>query len=80
MDGGEGVKNFFTMLKNMDDEDKRDAMLYASGWLEKMSVGCLIVGMFQPTHVVGGVFCGLVFFFTGYYFKLRGRKWNSQGQ
>ena len=63
------MKNFFDSLK--DVQGKRDAAAYVSGWLDKVSVGCLIVGMFQQDHGIGGTIAAAVFFLAGLILKVR---------
>ena len=53
---------------------KSEVATYAAGWLEKASVGCLVVGLFQPDHIVGGVLGSVFFFVTGLIIKIRGGK------
>ena len=38
----------------MTDRQKQEFTIFISGWLEKLSVGCLVVGLFQAQHFVAG--------------------------
>lgn len=54
-------------------EDRKDMLLYAHGWCEKLSVGSFLVALFQipsvyPTVLGVGLFC------LGMYFKLKVRR------
>lgn len=46
----------------MTQRQKLEAVHFFSGWLDKTSVGCLVVGLFQPTHMVGGIIGSVVCF------------------
>ena len=37
----------------MTDNQIKAAVDFLAGWLDKASVGCLLVGMFQPDHIFG---------------------------
>lgn len=39
----------------MTEKQKLEAVGFLAGWLDKLSVGCLVVGLFQPTHMIGGI-------------------------
>lgn len=56
----------------MTEKQKLEAALYASGWLEKVSVGCLVVGLFQRDHILGGLIGAACFFLAGFILKIRG--------
>lgn len=58
----------------MTERQKFEAAIYASGWLEKVSVGCLVVGLFQQDHIIGGLIGAAFFFFAGFILKIRGAK------
>lgn len=38
----------------MTDKQIDAAIELFANWLDKASVGCLLVGMFQPDHIFGG--------------------------
>lgn len=44
----------------MTDKQIEAGLDFAIGWLEKLSIGCLLVGMFQPSHMFGGIIGGLI--------------------
>lgn len=46
----------------MTDKQIGAAIEFLAGWLDKASVGCLLVGMFQTDHMFGGII-GSVFCF-----------------
>ena len=54
----------------MDKQNLAIAEL-CTGWLEKASVGCLIVGMFQPDHIFGGLIGATIFFVAALVVKVR---------
>lgn len=41
-----------------------------SAWLEKVSVGCLVVGLFQPDHIIGGIIGSIVCFLASLSIKI----------
>ena len=43
---------------------------FLSGWLDKASVGCLLVGMFQPNHIFGGIILGTICFLAALSIKI----------
>ena len=47
---------------NMTEKQKIEAANFIAGWLDKLSVGCLVVGLFQPSHMVGGIIGSMVCF------------------
>ena len=53
---------------------KQEFTIFISGWLEKLSVGCLVVGLFQAQHFVAGLIGGLVCFGISLFLKLRSVK------
>lgn len=53
---------------------KQEFIIFLSGWLEKLSVGCFVVGLFQPQHFIGGVISGVVCFAAALHLKLRSVK------
>lgn len=54
----------------MDEKQRIEAALYVVGWLDKMSVACFAVGVFQPDHMFGGIIGGTVLFLTGLCVKI----------
>ena len=56
----------------LHDRQRLEAAGFIAGWLEKASVGCLIVGLFQPAHMTGGVIGAAFFFATAFVLKIRG--------
>ena len=46
----------------MTEKQKIEAANFIAGWLDKLSVGCLVVGLFQPSHMVGGIIGSMVCF------------------
>lgn len=46
----------------MTDKQIRASMNFLAGWLDKASVGCLLVGMFQTNHMFGGFIGSLICF------------------
>lgn len=50
------------------------ALSFLAGWLGKTSVGCLLVGMFQPDHIFGGIIgCVIAFILAGSLKNLGGK-------
>lgn len=47
---------------DMTEKQKLEAVNFIAGWLDKASVGCLIVGLFQPDHMIGGIIGSAVCF------------------
>ena len=58
----------------MDENQRREAALYVAGCLDKLCVGCVIVGMFQPDHMFGGLIGGVLFFLAGLIIRVRATK------
>lgn len=58
----------------MSEKQKLEAAIFLSGWLEKVSVGCLVVGLFQRDHLIGGMIGAIFFFLTGLVLKIRGTR------
>lgn len=58
----------------MSERQKIEAAIFLSGWLEKVSVGCLVVGLFQRDHLVGGMIGAIFFFLAGLILKIRGAR------
>jgi hypothetical protein len=49
-------KNGYCVLEaRMERKQKIEAAGFLAGWLEKVSVGCLVVGLFRPEHMIGGM-------------------------
>lgn len=49
----------------MTDKQIWASMDFLAGWLDKASVGCLLVGMFQTDHMFGGFIGSMVCFLHG---------------
>lgn len=58
----------------MTEKQKIEAAIFLAGWLEKLSVGCLIVGLFQPAHMLGGIIGSLTCFSVAIIIKIRSAK------
>ena len=61
------------MLK-LNDNQRAEAVGFIAGWLEKVSVGCLVVGLFQPAHMAGGILGAACFFLAAFILKIRGAR------
>ena len=55
----------------MDRKQKIEAANFLAGWLEKVSVGCLVVGLFQPEHMIGGMIGSIACFVVAFGIKIR---------
>ena len=55
----------------LHDRQRLEAAGFIAGWLEKASVGCLIVGLFQPAHMAGGMVGSAVCFAVAFTLKMR---------
>ena len=55
----------------MDKKQKVEAANFLAGWLEKISVGCLVVGLFQPDHMIGGMVGSIACFVVALGIKIR---------
>lgn len=58
----------------MTEKQKLEAAVFLAGWLEKVSVGCLVVGLFQPAHILGGIIGSALCFLAGVILKVRAVK------
>ena len=58
----------------MTEKQKLEAVNFIAGWLDKASVGCLIVGLFQPDHMIGGIIGSAVCFTVAITLKVLERK------
>lgn len=58
----------------MNEKKKLEAANFLAGWLDKLSVGCLVVGLFQPSHMVGGIIGSLTCFAVAITLKIRSVK------
>lgn len=58
----------------MTEKQKLEAANFIAGWLDKASVGCLVVGLFQPTHMMGGITGSVVCFAVAITLKIRSVK------
>lgn len=54
----------------MTERQKLEAVNFIAGWLDKASVGCLIVGLFQPAHMIGGIIGSVVCFAVAIMLKI----------
>ena len=55
----------------MTEKQKSEAASFLAGWLDKVSVGCLVVGLFQPSHMLGGIIGSVLCFLAGIILKVR---------
>lgn len=55
----------------MEERHRKAMALFVAGWLDKMSVGCFLVGLFQPIHMFGGITWGIICFLIGLCVKAR---------
>ena len=55
----------------MEGKQKIEAASFIAGWLEKVSVGCLVVGLFQPEHMIGGMIGSIASFIVALGIKIR---------
>lgn len=44
----------------MTDKQIDCALDFIVGWLEKLSIGCLLIGLFQTNHMFGGIIGGVI--------------------
>lgn len=44
----------------MSDKQIDVAIDFIANWLEKLSIGCLLVGLFQAEHIFGGLIGGII--------------------
>ena len=58
----------------MTKKQKIEAATFIAGWLEKVSVGCLVVGLFQPEHMIGGAIGSITCFMVALAIKIRSVK------
>jgi hypothetical protein len=69
----EGRKGVICLARlNMTEKQKLEAANLLAGWLDKVSVGCLVVGLFQPEHMVGGIIGSVICFIVAPAVKIRG--------
>ena len=54
----------------MNEKQQQELNAHFAGWLEKTSVGCLVVGLFQPEHMMGGIIGSIVCFFASLAIKM----------
>lgn len=54
----------------MTDKQIKASMNFLAGWLDKASVGCLLVGMFQPDHMFGGLVGSVVCFLSAWVLRI----------
>lgn len=55
----------------MTEKQKYEAANFIAGWLDKLSVGCLVVGLFQPAHMIGGIIGNATCFAVAITLKIR---------
>lgn len=58
----------------MTDNQKKAMVDLFVGWLEKASVGCVLVGLFQSNHIFGGIIGSVVCFLAAMGLKIRSVK------
>ena len=58
----------------MTDKQISAGLDFFAGWLDKASVGCLLVGMFQPAHMFGGIVGSVICFLGSASIKIMGAK------
>lgn len=58
----------------MTEKQVSAALDFLAGWLDKISVGCLLVGMFQPDHIFGGIIGSVIAFLFAGAIKILGAK------
>lgn len=61
-------------MRKLNDNQRAEAVGFIAGWLEKVSVGCLVVGLFQPAHMAGGIVGSAVCFAVALTLKIRSAK------
>ena len=50
----------------MTDKQINAGLDFLASWLDKASVGCLLVGLFQPEHMFSGIVGSVIYFlFSG---------------
>lgn len=54
----------------MTDKQIDAALELFANWLDKASVGCLLVGMFQPDHMFGGFIGSIICFLCALILKI----------
>lgn len=60
----------------MTDKQREVAVDLFAGWLDKASVGCLLVGMFQKDHIFGGIIGSIACFLAALTLKI----WRAQDE
>lgn len=58
----------------MNENQRKAAVEFFSSWLDKASVGCLLVGMFQTDHMFGGLIGATMLFLAALILKIRTAK------
>ncbi len=58
----------------MDENQRTELVLFLAGWLEKISVGCILVGLFQTDHIFGGIVGATISFLAAITLKIRATK------
>ena len=54
----------------MTENQRKEAILFLLGWLDKLSVAFYIVGLFQTEHMFGGLIGGTILFMAGLSLKI----------
>lgn len=54
----------------MTGKQKSEAASFLAGWQYKVNVGCLVVGLFQPAHMLGGIIGSVLCFLAGIILKV----------
>ena len=55
----------------MNENQRLEAALFLSGWLDKLSVACYIVGLFETEHMFGGLIGGTILFLAALSIRIR---------
>ncbi len=55
----------------MTENQRKEAALFLSGWLDKLSVACYIVGLFEKDHMFGGIIGCTILFLAALSIKVR---------
>lgn len=58
----------------MNEKQWKAVAELSANWLDKASVGCLLVGMFQPEHMFGGLVGSVICFLIALAIKVRSAK------
>lgn len=55
----------------MNGNKKLEVANFIAGWLEKLSVACYAVGLFETEHMFGGLIGGTICFVIAFSIKMR---------